>query len=132
MTQSATTESCTQKNVDFGSEAASVSNRKSKVSEEHEDRSMMHNAIHTVVTLYGPYAFGLASLMIIWLYIVQPQLELQALDFQQMQVVVSQMKDVNTSQESTAEVLLRTTASLEVVSATLERTAQKLVEVSQH
>lgn len=83
----------------------------------------------TVITIYGPYAFGLASLLIIWLYIVEPQLKMQAIDFKTQEEAIDALREVNASQRSTADVLLKTAVSMEVVSQTLERTAEKLGKV---
>lgn len=110
-----------------------------KDSELHELVKQLHEEIassnpllrvwHTVLTIYGPYAFGLASLLVIWLYIVQPQLQMQALDFSAQQAAIDALQELNSSQRSTADILAKTSSSLEIVSATLERTAEKMAEI---
>jgi hypothetical protein len=75
----------------------------------------------TVLTIYGPYAFGLASLIIIWLYIVQPQLEMQALDFKAQQQIIDSLRELSTNQRNTADVMLRASTSMEVVSDRLQK-----------
>lgn len=36
--------------------------------------------VQLLLTVYGPYAFGVASLLIVWYTIVAPQLDRQAVD----------------------------------------------------
>ena len=74
----------------------------------------------TVMTIYGPYAFGLSSLLIIWIYIVQPQLEQQAIDFKSQQKIIDSLNELGTNQRNTADVMLRASTSMEIVSERLE------------
>ena len=95
---------------------------------EAEDQMTWHEVLKLVLQTYGPYAFSVASLLTIWLFIVQPQLELQAIDFKNQEAAIDSLQQLNSSQQMTADMLQRTAASLDVVSRTLERTAEKLAK----
>lgn len=95
---------------------------------EDESVPTWHRALQMLFNGYGPYAFSLVSLLVLWVFIVEPQLELQAIDFKAQEAAIDALQQLNSSQATTADVLNRTAASLEVVSATLERTAEKLSE----
>ena len=87
-----------------------------------------HEAFKLILQTYGPYAFSVASLLTIWLFIVEPQLEIQAIDFKNQQAAIDSLRQLNASQQTTADMLQRTAASLDVVADTLERTAEKLAK----
>lgn len=70
-----------------------------------------------LATVYGPYAFGVASLLLIWFTIVSPQLDRQAVDFQKNEAVVESLRSV--------------AASIETISRSMERTATILDTVVQ-
>ena len=55
----------------------------SDMKDENDTSQMLSGALHLITTVYGPYAFGLASLLITWFTIVGPQLERQAIDFEE-------------------------------------------------
>lgn len=97
---------------------------------QSEERVQMtwQEVIKLFLATYGPYAFSVLSLLVIWVFIVEPQLKLQAVDFAAQQAAIDSLRQLNTAQQTTADVLNRTAVSLEVVSQTLERTAEKLAE----
>lgn len=66
------------------------------------------------IAAYGPYAFGIVSLLIIWFAIVQPELENN-------RVSTSEIRSVADTQRRTAELLERTALRLEAVAGQLER-----------
>ena len=68
--------------------------------------------VRLLSTVYGPYAFGIASLMIIWFSIVGPTLERQAIDFQKNADAIKALEQVG--------------ASIEAISRSMERTATVL------
>jgi hypothetical protein len=68
-----------------------------------------------LATVYGPYAFGMASLLIIWFTIVAPQLDRQAVDYQKNETVVDSLKSVASTVETTARSLERTAVTLDSV-----------------
>lgn len=66
-------------------------------------------------TVYGPYAFGVASLLIIWYTIVSPQLERQAVDYEKNEKVVETLRGVASSMEAISRSMERTATVLETV-----------------
>ena len=97
--------------------------------DEDNSKVTLHEVTKLVLQTYGPYAFSVASLLIIWVCIVQPQLELQAVDFKNQEAAIDSLRQLNASQQTTSDMLQRTAASLDVVSKTLERTAEKLAHI---
>jgi len=68
-----------------------------------------------LATVYGPYAFGMASLLIIWFTIVAPQLDRQAVDYSKNETVVDSLKSVAATVETTARSLASTAVTLDAV-----------------
>jgi hypothetical protein len=58
-----------------------------------------------IVTVYGPYAFGVTSLLVLWYLIVGPQLDRQALDFKNLQQIATSLETTAKTLESTARVM---------------------------
>lgn len=54
---------------------------------------------------YGPYAFGVTSLLIIWTMIVSPQLEATKVNYESHQRVVDQMREIVGMQRELAATL---------------------------
>ena len=76
----------------------------------------------TLFKQYGPFAFGIISLLMIWNMVVAPELERKNLDFEQMNHLVSQQREVIQQQEKTA-VMIRDTALI------LDRVTQRMQEI---
>lgn len=66
---------------------------------------------------YGPYAFGVVSLLLIWFVIVKPELENSRLDVGKQEAIVLKQQEIVTQ-------LTNVSASLEATSKTLEATAE--------
>jgi len=81
------------------------------MTDEHAERmeNMGGKLFQLLATVYGPYAFGVASLLLIWFTIVGPQLDRQAVDYTKNETVVDSLKSV--------------AASMEMISRSMERTA---------
>ena len=84
------------------------------------------SVVDVITTHYGPYAFGLISLMCIWFAIVRPELREKTVEWAAVHAIlidIRELKDKNASlnreQQATVEVL-RTTAQV------LERVAEDL------
>ena len=88
---------------------------------EPHTNGMDMNVYRLLSTIYGPYAFSLISLLIIWIWIVQPQLELQSLDFKSQQQIVDRLNELSNNQRNTADVMLRASTSMEIVSDRLQK-----------
>lgn len=62
---------------------------------------------------YGPYAFGLLSLLLIWFIIVRPELEGNRVNFTRQEALVEQMRVIMIEQVKTADTLERTAEVLD-------------------
>ena len=62
---------------------------------------------------YGPYAFGIVSLLVVWLAIVKPELASRTIDFERQQLLIQQMQQLSDSMRSTAVILDNTATALE-------------------
>lgn len=82
------------------------------MSDETNGAAGMSKAVQLLATVYGPYAFGVASLLIIWYTIVSPQLARQVIDYQRNEdlmenhrAVIKSLENVSDSLEKTAILL---------------------------
>jgi hypothetical protein len=66
-------------------------------------------------TVYGPYAFGMVSLLIVWFFIVAPQLDRQQIDYEKNEKVVESLRSVATSMEAISRSMERTATILDAV-----------------
>ncbi len=103
------------------------------------------NFLSLIVERYGPFAFGVILLLIVWQMVAKPQIESARIDFDQQQKLVSELGEVMGSfkligeqhrqtaeafklvgeqQRQTAEIL-RTTSEL------LSKTSDKLAQIRQ-
>lgn len=80
-----------------------------------ETNEMHQKVLHLLSTVYGPYAFGVASLLLIWFTIVAPQLDRQAVDFEKNQKAVESLQNVASSMEAISRSMERTANVLEAV-----------------
>lgn len=82
----------------------------------HHDSDIMDSRLFQLLTqVYGPYGFGLASLLLIWFTIVSPELARNSIDYKKSEEIIESMRGIISSQE--------------VVSRQLERTAIILAEI---
>lgn len=72
-----------------------------------------------VTRIYGPYAFGLISVLLIWFWIVKPELDTRTLDFQHLNQIVDMQGQIVSGMEDTAR-------TMEVTATILERTVDRL------
>jgi hypothetical protein len=80
-------------------------------------------AIEGLVKVYGPFAFGVASLLIIWLAIIQPELDSKRLDFESHRAVLEKLSEVGQQSEINVRALRDTAVILDRVSTKLEKIA---------
>lgn len=80
----------------------------------------------TFATIYGPYAFGVASLLIIWFSIVKPELDHRAIDFQSQMDILRTLGERDRQQESIARSMQETAQTMAATAAVLERTVARL------
>ncbi len=74
-----------------------------------------------MLTVYGPYAFGVVSLLIVWYTIVGPQLDRQAVDYQENEKHIKALHDVSTSMETLSRSMERTAMVLEGIVDRMEK-----------
>jgi len=84
------------------------------VTDETDDH-MATKLFQLLATVYGPYAFGVASLLLIWFTIVGPQLERQSVDFQKNEAVVESLRSVAGTMETISRSMERTATILDTV-----------------
>ena len=80
--------------------------------------------IQLLSTVYGPYAFGMVSLLIIWYTIVSPQLERQAVDYEKNEKAVEALRGVASSMEAISRSMERTATVLENIVVKLDKAPQ--------
>jgi hypothetical protein len=92
---------------------------------------------HEYERRYGPYAFGVLSLLIVWIAIVGPALDRARIDTaalkeisddqtRRMVAVTEQQGQITQAQRATADVLNSATIRLDKITERLERTADRL------
>lgn len=77
-------------------------------------------------TIYGPYAFGVASLLIIWFSIVKPELDHRAIDFKSQMDILKTLGERDRTQESISKSMAETAQTMAATAAVLERTVLRL------
>lgn len=70
--------------------------------------------------LYGPYAFGVASLLLIWFTIVKPELNQRNFDFKAQMEVLQSLNERDVAQKEIANSMAATSAVLERIVTRLE------------
>lgn len=75
------------------------------------------NPITAYVTAFGPYAFGVASLLLIWFTIVRPELASRSLD-------LGKVQQITDTQNRTATILDSAVRRLEIVADRMENRRQ--------
>lgn len=68
---------------------------------------------------YGPYAFGIISLLILWFLIISPQQEMMKIDFgrqekvvEKLDGIVAEQKEIAYTMKQTAEIMNKTVSRL--------------------
>lgn len=96
-----------------------------EANENYATLSLSDNKVFQLLaTVYGPYAFGVTSLLIIWYMIVSPQLERQALDFKRNESVIENQREILASMATIVRSVEQTAQVLEQVTKNLERARQ--------
>jgi hypothetical protein len=86
------------------------------------DVSMNYQRVaQLVLTVYGPYAFGVVSLLIVWYTIVSPQLDRQAVDYEKNERHIESLRSVATSMEAISRSMERTAIVLDSVVERMEK-----------
>jgi hypothetical protein len=90
--------------------------------ETFQTTSLSGGIIQLLATTYGPYAFGVISLLIVWFSIVKPELQRSVLDFQAMQTVTTELKVVQ-------DISAKVSSQQQATADTMQRTAELLSEI---
>jgi hypothetical protein len=77
--------------------------------------------VQLILTVYGPYAFGVVSLLIVWYTIVAPQLDRQAIDYEKNERHIEALRGVASSMEAISRSMERTAVVLESVVERMEK-----------
>jgi len=83
--------------------------------EDGKEDHMAGKLFQLLATVYGPYAFGVASLLLIWFTIVGPQLDRQKVDFEKNEKVVESLRSVSSAMENVSRSMERTATILDSV-----------------
>lgn len=75
--------------------------------------------VELIMTAYGPYAFGVVSLLTIWFLIVAPELRNRQVDFHKQMEILQQQKEL-------AETMRATAATMQITATSLEATTRFL------
>jgi hypothetical protein len=68
---------------------------------------------------YGPYAFGIASLLILWVFVVAPELKAAKFD-------TAAMSQIAATQQKTADTLERAIATQQATTHVLDKLAERI------
>lgn len=77
--------------------------------------------INEVVKVYGPFAFGIISLMLMWSAMIKPELDARRLEFDQHTKVLQTLNEQMRDQERTNHTIHETAVMLDRVAQRLER-----------
>lgn len=93
--------------------------------EKLEGGTMMASFATRVIMVYGPYAFGVASMIIIWFFIAKPELDRSRKLEDKLQVVVDGLTTVQAAQLETSRNTERTAIILDAI---VDRLTKQRVE----
>lgn len=85
------------------------------MTDEQEEKLLSSRIFQLMSTVYGPYAFGIISLLIIWFTIVGPQLDRQAIDFERNENAIETLQEVGRSMDQVARSMERTAVVLDTL-----------------
>ena len=76
--------------------------------------------------LYGPYAFGVASLLLIWFSIVKPELQRSAIDLKAVQAITTELSQVTMTSNNTAQQQQATAEAMKTTAVILSDIVKEL------
>lgn len=95
-----------------------------------EDRSI-NNPLQTLMTLYGPYAFGLVSLLTVWFSIVAPELAKREVDYKAQAEIIQSLAERDIAQQRIADSMAQTASTMEITAEILRATILRLEGVEE-
>ena len=75
-----------------------------------------------LATHYGPYAFGVVSLLVIWFSIVKPELDSRQINFKAHNETLQMLGEQTRIQQDTARTMLSASQTLERIIERLDKT----------
>jgi len=88
------------------------------ITEKQDESYVFKHPVLMVAQVYGPYAFGMCSLLLIWFTIVQPELMRSKIDYETQLEIVDQLQAQNLTQAEVGRSLERTAI---IMSSVLDR-----------
>ena len=73
------------------------------------------SAVELFSSVYGPYAFGVVALLLIWFTIVRPELAARSVDYEEQATIVQQQKQIAETMSDTADTMADTVKTLKWV-----------------
>ena len=86
----------------------------------------MFAPVREISNIYGPYAFGVISLLLIWFTIVKPELANRSLDFAAQNEILISLTDRDRTQSEIARSLASTAESIQLTAKILERAVERM------
>jgi hypothetical protein len=81
-----------------------------------DSEPQFHMPLYQLLTqIYGPYAFGMVSLLVVWVSIVKPELQSRSIDWQANQAIMERQAEIVDGLSETSRNVRDTAASLERV-----------------
>lgn len=87
---------------------------------DDEDAMPGSTLLSKVLVIYGPYAFSLVSILILWYGMVNPILDRQQINWQKVDLLTDKVREIATTQLESARAIER---SALILDATLKRIA---------
>lgn len=91
-----------------------------------EGDGVTKHPVELLFSAYGPYAFGVTSLMLIWFTIVAPELRNRQLDYDKHAEIVSQQRAMAETMKMTAATMAKTATTMEATAVLLGQTVREL------
>lgn len=90
-------------------------------SENIQVSNQFGGVFHLLTTIYGPYAFSIVSLLVLWVFIVNPQLELQRINFDRNEKILESLREVVVQQTENSRSQERSLIILEEIVRTMQK-----------
>lgn len=84
--------------------------------------------MNVLVQTYGPFAFGIVAVLVIWFGIMKPELSSRAFDYQKQELLVTQMREITSQQKQVIDQLNQQTQAFTTTAEILDRVTRRLDE----
>lgn len=89
----------------------------------------MGDAVREFTKAYGPYTFGIVSLLVIWVTIITPVLDRSALDFKSLQNSIESLNTTINSQRSILQDQGKLSDGMQKTSEDMRKTSENLERI---